>query len=87
MVGGLARLGEHRVMVVGTQKGRDTKENIRRNFGSAHPEGYRLMERLTTFSARPVVDVQLVHSARPEADPYADPWFGAAPPPSRNPAR
>src|SRR3954452_2269534 len=41
MVGGFARLGEHRVMVIGTQKGRDTKENIRRNFGSAHPEGYR----------------------------------------------
>lgn len=46
MVGGLARLGEHRVMVVGTQKGRDTKENIRRNFGSAHPEGYRKALRL-----------------------------------------
>lgn len=50
--------------------------------GMGSSEGYRLMERLTTFSARPVVDVQLVHSARPEADPYADPWFGAAPPPS-----
>jgi len=33
-------------MVVGTQKGRDTKENIRRNFGSAHPEGYRKALRL-----------------------------------------
>src|ERR1043166_286795 len=41
VVGGFARLGEHKVIVVGTQKGRDTKENIRRNFGSAHPEGYR----------------------------------------------
>ena len=41
VVGGFARLGDHRVAVVGTQKGRDTKENIRRNFGSAHPEGYR----------------------------------------------
>ena len=41
MVGGFAFLGEHKVMVVGTQKGRDTKENIKRNFGSAHPEGYR----------------------------------------------
>ena len=39
VVGGFARLEGHRVMVVGTQKGRDTKENIRRNFGSAHPEG------------------------------------------------
>ena len=46
MVGGFARLGEHRVLVVGTQKGRDTKENILRNFGSAHPEGYRKALRL-----------------------------------------
>jgi len=46
MIGGFARLGGHRVMVVGTQKGRDTKENIRRNFGSAHPEGYRKALRL-----------------------------------------
>lgn len=46
MVGGFAMLGPHRVMVVGTQKGRDTKENIRRNFGSAHPEGYRKALRL-----------------------------------------
>ena len=41
IVGGFARLGDHKVVVLGTQKGRDTKENIRRNFGSAHPEGYR----------------------------------------------
>jgi acetyl-CoA carboxylase carboxyl transferase subunit alpha len=41
VVGGFARLGGHRVVVLGTQKGRDTKENILRNFGSAHPEGYR----------------------------------------------
>src|SRR6266852_3088176 len=46
MVGGFACLGKHQVMVVGTQKGRDTKENIRRNFGSAHPEGYRKALRL-----------------------------------------
>src|SRR6266851_5526556 len=46
VVGGFARLGEHKVMVMGTQKGRDTKENIRRNFGSAHPEGYRKALRL-----------------------------------------
>ncbi|MFM1770327.1 MAG: hypothetical protein RJA22_2856 [Verrucomicrobiota bacterium] len=46
VVGGFARLGHHRVVVVGTQKGRDTKENIRRNFGSAHPEGYRKALRL-----------------------------------------
>jgi acetyl-CoA carboxylase carboxyl transferase subunit alpha len=46
IVGGFARLGDHKVMVIGTQKGRDTKENIRRNFGSAHPEGYRKALRL-----------------------------------------
>lgn len=46
IVGGFARLGEHRVMALGTQKGRDTKENIKRNFGSAHPEGYRKAMRL-----------------------------------------
>jgi len=46
VVGGFASLGEHQVMVIGTQKGRDTKENILRNFGSAHPEGYRKALRL-----------------------------------------
>ena len=46
MIGGFAKLGEHRVVVIGTQKGRDTKENILRNFGSAHPEGYRKALRL-----------------------------------------
>jgi acetyl-CoA carboxylase carboxyl transferase subunit alpha len=46
MVGGFAKLGQHRVMVIGTQKGRDTKDNILRNFGCAHPEGYRKALRL-----------------------------------------
>lgn len=46
VVGGFAKLGNHHVMVIGTQKGRDTKENILRNFGSAHPEGYRKALRL-----------------------------------------
>ncbi len=46
VVGEFARLGEHKVMVIGTQTGRDTKENILRNFGSAHPEGYRKALRL-----------------------------------------
>src|SRR4029079_13819465 len=46
MVGGFAQLDGQKVMVLGTQKGRDTKENIRRNFGSAHPEGYRKALRL-----------------------------------------
>ena len=46
LVGGFASLGGHKVMVIGTQKGRDTKENILRNFGSAHPEGYSKALRL-----------------------------------------
>ena len=52
VVGGFARLGDHRVMVVGTQKGRDTKENILRNFGSAYPEGYRKALRLMQMADR-----------------------------------
>lgn len=46
VVGGFATIGTHRVMLIGTQKGRDTRENILRNFGSAHPEGYRKALRL-----------------------------------------
>jgi len=46
IVGGFACLGGHKVLVIGTQKGRETKENILRNFGSAHPEGYRKALRL-----------------------------------------
>jgi acetyl-CoA carboxylase carboxyl transferase subunit alpha len=46
IVGGFAWLNDIKVMVIGTQKGRDTKENILRNFGSAHPEGYRKALRL-----------------------------------------
>ncbi len=38
---GLAKIGPHRCAVVSQQKGRDTKENVRRNFGCAYPEGYR----------------------------------------------
>jgi len=41
LVAGLARIDGEKVMVMGHQKGRDTKENLERNFGSAHPEGYR----------------------------------------------
>lgn len=52
VVGGFAKVGEHKVLVVGTQKGRDTKENIRRNFGSAHPEGYRKALRLMRLAEK-----------------------------------
>lgn len=58
IVGGWARIGGMSVMVIGHQKGRDTKENLKRNFGMPHPEGYRkalrLMHQAAKFSA-PVV--------------------------------
>jgi acetyl-CoA carboxylase carboxyl transferase subunit alpha len=46
MPGGLARFRDRNCIVLGHQKGRDTKENLLRNFGSAHPEGYRKSLRL-----------------------------------------
>ncbi|MDO3408850.1 acetyl-CoA carboxylase carboxyltransferase subunit alpha [Saccharibacillus sp. CPCC 101409] len=46
IVGGLARFGERPVTVIGHQRGKDTKENIARFFGSPHPEGYRKAQRL-----------------------------------------
>ena len=58
IVGGWASLEGRTVMVVGQQKGRDMKENLERNFGSPHPEGYRKAERLFRLAEkfqRPVI--------------------------------
>ncbi len=52
MPGGLARIGRHKCVVVGHQKGRDTKENIHRNFGCANPEGYRKAMRLMRMAEK-----------------------------------
>ena len=52
LVCGAAWLGDRPVTVIGHQKGRDTKSNIHRNFGMAHPEGYRKALRLMEQSAR-----------------------------------
>ena len=52
MVAGLARLDGRRVVVVGQQKGADTDENIRRNFGMPHPEGYRKAMRIMELAER-----------------------------------
>ncbi|MEM9280607.1 MAG: acetyl-CoA carboxylase carboxyltransferase subunit alpha [Verrucomicrobiota bacterium] len=49
---GFAFLEGRRVVVIGHQKGRDTKENLRRNFGSAHPEGYRKALRLMKMAEK-----------------------------------
>ena len=52
IVGGLARLDDRPVMVIGHQKGRDTKEKVRRNFGMPQPEGYRKAKRLMEMAER-----------------------------------
>src|SRR5829696_6005611 len=46
IVGGWTRLDGETVMLIGHQRGRDTRENLRRNFGMPHPEGYRKALRL-----------------------------------------
>jgi len=60
MPSGLARLGQYRCVVITHQKGRDTKENVKRNFGCAHPEGYRKALRLMRLAEKfglPVVSL------------------------------
>ncbi|HUP01897.1 MAG TPA: acetyl-CoA carboxylase carboxyltransferase subunit alpha [Gemmatimonadota bacterium] len=52
MIGGLARFDGRPVMIVGQQKGRDTKENLRRNFGMPNPEGYRKALRLMRLAEK-----------------------------------
>lgn len=52
VVGGLAMIDREKVMIIGHQKGRDTKENLIRNFGSAHPEGYRKAMRLMKLAEK-----------------------------------
>ncbi len=58
IVGGLAEIDEYKVIILGHQKGRDTKSNIYRNFGMANPEGYRKALRLMRLAEkfnRPVI--------------------------------
>ena len=52
LIGGLARIGEKSVLLIGQQKGRDTKENVARNFGMAKPGGYRKALRLMDHADR-----------------------------------
>jgi acetyl-CoA carboxylase carboxyl transferase subunit alpha len=52
MPSGLAKFGSHRCVVITHQKGRDTKENVKRNFGCAHPEGYRKALRLMRLAEK-----------------------------------
>lgn len=52
IIGGVARLDDKPVMVIGHEKGRDTKEKIKRNFGMPRPEGYRKAKRLMEMAER-----------------------------------
>jgi len=52
IIGGLARLGERRVMLIGHEKGHDTQSRIRHNFGMGKPEGYRKAVRLMELASR-----------------------------------
>src|SRR5206468_4847149 len=68
VVSALARIGDRQVVVVGQQKGADTEENIRRNFGMPHPEGYRKAMRVMELAERfslPVVTFIDVPGAHP----------------------
>src|SRR5213075_2161349 len=69
IVGGWALLDGISVMIIGHQKGRDTKENLYRNFGMAHPEGYRKALRLMRLAAKfglPVISLIDTPGAYPE---------------------
>ncbi|MGH7584594.1 MAG: acetyl-CoA carboxylase carboxyltransferase subunit alpha, partial [Gemmatimonadales bacterium] len=71
IVGGWARLHRQSVMVIGHQKGRDTKDNIKRNFGMPNPEGYRKALRLMQLAARfhvPVITLIDTPGAYPGLD-------------------
>jgi acetyl-CoA carboxylase carboxyl transferase subunit alpha len=52
IVGGWARIDDETVMIIGHQRGRDTKENLHRNFGMPHPEGYRKALRLMKLAEK-----------------------------------
>jgi acetyl-CoA carboxylase carboxyl transferase subunit alpha len=52
LVAGFAKIGNQKIIVMGHQKGRDTKENLKRNFGCAHPEGYRKALRLMQLAEK-----------------------------------
>jgi acetyl-CoA carboxylase carboxyl transferase alpha subunit len=68
VVTGFARIGTRRVVVIGQQKGADTDENIRRNFGMPHPEGYRKAMRVMELAERlalPIVTFVDVPGAHP----------------------
>ncbi len=71
LMGGLASVGGRTVMLVGNQKGRDTRDRLERNFGMAHPEGFRKAQRLMRHAERfgmPVVCLIDISGAAPDLE-------------------
>lgn len=71
IIGGVAKFNGNKIMIMGHQKGRDTKENLKRNFGCAHPEGYRKGLRLMKMAQRfnlPIVTLIDTPGAYPGVD-------------------
>jgi acetyl-CoA carboxylase carboxyl transferase subunit alpha len=71
IVGGIARIEGRPVMIIGHQRGRDTKENIKRNFGMPRPDGYRKALRLMNIAERfgiPIVNLIDTKGAYPGVD-------------------
>jgi acetyl-CoA carboxylase carboxyl transferase subunit alpha len=72
MIAGLAKIDGTGVLVIGHQKGRDTTENIKRNFGCAHPEGYRKAMRLMKLAEKMQIPIIILIDT-----PGAYPGIGA----------
>ena len=71
LIGGLAIIGDHRLVLIGHEKGRTTDEKINHNFGMSHPEGYRKAARLMKLAERfslPVVTLVDTPGAYPGID-------------------
>jgi acetyl-CoA carboxylase carboxyl transferase subunit alpha len=83
IIGGVAAFGGRTVVVIGHQKGKDTRENVKRNFGMSHPEGYRKAQRLMrhaekfgfpllTFIDTPAADPRKEAEERGQANAIAE---------------
>ena len=86
VMGGLARLGDVPVMVIGLEKGNDTKSRIERNFGMSRPEGYRKAIRLMDLADRFALPV-ITWWTPPEPIPERAPKSAGKARPSRGPRK
>ncbi len=71
IVAGIGKLDGHKIAIIGHQKGRDVKENLHRNFGMPHPEGYRKARRVMNLAAKfnlPIISLLDTPGAYPGID-------------------